>query len=354
MDYLPIFIGLRDRRALVVGGGEAAARKIRLLAKAGAAIVVVAAETCDEIASLAASAILTLARRDFEPADLTGCALAFAATEDPAIDDVVAVAAAAAGVPVNVVDRPERSSFIMPAIVDRDPVVVAIGSAGAAPVLVRKLRAQIEQLLPARLGALARFAARFRRGAQALIGTPVARRRFWERFFDGPIAARVLAGDERGAAEAMLPVLNRAPSVHGDDRGVIYLVGTGPGDPDLLTLRALQLMAEADVVLVDFTLEPAILERVRRDAIRIPIAERSATQIEALAVAEARKGSRVLRLVAGQGIADAERLRRQGVAVVAVPGVATSAQSLAADVVPFGGAWTHQHHQETNRRNAAR
>jgi uroporphyrin-III C-methyltransferase/precorrin-2 dehydrogenase/sirohydrochlorin ferrochelatase len=350
MDYLPIFIGLRDRRALVVGGGEAAARKIRLLAKAGAAIVVVAADACDEIASLAASAKLTLARRDFAPADLAGCALAFAATEDAAIDDAVAAAGAAAGVPVNVVDRPERSSFIMPAIVDRDPVVVAIGSAGAAPVLVRKLRAQIEGLLPARLGALARFAARFRRGAQALIGTQMARRRFWERFFDGPIAARVLAGDERGAAEAMLPVLNR--SVRGDDRGVIYLVGAGPGDPDLLTLRALQLMAEADLVLVDEwlgdgKLGAAILERVRRDAIRIPVAGRTAAQIEALAVAEARKGSRVLHLVAGQGIADAERLRRQGVAVVAVPGIAAPA-----DVVPLAGAWTH--HQETTGRIAAR
>jgi uroporphyrin-III C-methyltransferase/precorrin-2 dehydrogenase/sirohydrochlorin ferrochelatase len=345
MDYLPIFIGLRDRRALVVGGGEAAARKIRLLAKAGAAITVVApTQACDEIAALAADGALALAHRAFAPRDLAGCALAFAAAEDRAIDDAVAQAATAAGVPVNVVDRPECSSFIMPAIVDRDPVVVAIGSAGAAPVLVRKLRAQIEGLLPARLGALARFAARFRRGARAVVAGAVERRRFWERFFDGPIAARVLAGDERGAAEAMLPALNRTAAV---EPGVIYLVGTGPGDPDLLTVCALQLMAEADVVLIDGSIAPEILERVRRDAIRVPIAGRSAVDIETLAVAEARKGSRVLRLVVGQGIADADRLRGHGVAVVAVPGIA-----IPAAVAPLTAAWTH--HQRPAQQAAAR
>jgi uroporphyrin-III C-methyltransferase/precorrin-2 dehydrogenase/sirohydrochlorin ferrochelatase len=338
MDYLPIFMGLRGRRALVVGGHEAAARKIRLLARTGAAIVVVARDVGDEIADLAVRGALVLARRDFAPADLAGAAIVFAAAEDHATDDAVAEAARGAGVPVNVVDRPESSSFIMPAIIDRDPVVVAIGSAGTAPVLVRKLRAQIENLLPARLGALARFAARFRRGAQALIVGAVERRRFWERFFDGPVAARVLAGDERGAAEAMLPVLNRAPSLnHGSaEGGVVYLVGTGPGDPDLLTLRALQLMEQADIVLADESIAPAILDRVRRDAIRVPLANRSQQQIEDLMVAELRKGQRVLRLVVGQGPSDAEPLRRRGVAVVTVPGIATPPAAF------FAGAWTHQ------------
>ncbi len=326
MDYLPIFMGLRDRRALVVGGGEAAARKIRLLQRAGAAIVVVAREACDEIEALAARGALALVRRDFVAADVAGCALAFAASEEQAADDVVAMAASAAGVPVNVVDRPERSSFIMPAIVDRDPIVVAIGSAGAAPVLVRNLRVQIEGLLPSRLGALARFAARFRRSAQALIAGATARRRFWERFFDGPVAARVLAGDERGAAEAMLPVLNRAANV---ERGVVTIVGTGPGDPDLLTLRAAQLMQQADIVLTDAATAPAILDRVRRDAIRVPTGRRTEAEILDLMVAAAREGQRVLRLKPGDlaGDSDAEHLRRRGIAVIVVPGVAAAASA---------------------------
>jgi uroporphyrin-III C-methyltransferase/precorrin-2 dehydrogenase/sirohydrochlorin ferrochelatase len=320
MDYLPIFMGLRGRRALVVGGGEAAARKVRLLVRTGAAIVVVAPAAAGEIVALAARGALALARRDFASADLAGCAVAFAASEDPARDDAVAQAAGVAGVPVNVVDRPERSSFIVPAIVDRDPIVVAIGSAGTAPVLVRNLRAQIEGLLPARLGALARFAARFRRSAGALIAGATARRRFWERFFDGPVAARVLAGDERGAAEAMLPVLNRAAPA---ERGTVYIVGAGPGDPDLLTLRAAQLMQQADIVLVEDWVAPAILDRVRRDALRIPVGRRTRAEIADLAVAEARKGQRVLRLVLGDADdGEAEHLRRRGVAVIAVPGIA--------------------------------
>lgn len=344
MDYLPIFVGLRDRRVLVVGGGEAAVRKIRLLARTAAVIVVVAPTVDAEIAGLAAEGRVRLERRDFAPADVQGCAIAFAAAADPAIDDAVAQAAAAAGVPVNVVDRPDISSFIMPAIVDRDPVVVAIGSGGTAPVLVRNLRAQIESLLPARLGALARFAARFRRSAQALIAGAIDRRRFWERFFDGPVAARVLAGDERGASEAMLPVLNRAPIAGRGavERGVVYIVGTGPGDPDLLTLRALQLMQQADVVLHDELIVPEILDRVRRDAVRIHVGKRkgwqarSQDEINALMVQEARKGQRVLRLeagdpfVLGRGGEEVEHLRRHGVPVVAAPGITAAP-----------GAWIH-------------
>jgi uroporphyrin-III C-methyltransferase/precorrin-2 dehydrogenase/sirohydrochlorin ferrochelatase len=350
MDYLPLFFDLRARRVLVVGGDEAAARKLRLLVKAGAALTVVASAANHEIAELAATGVLTLQHRPFLASDVTGCAAVFSATDDLAADRDVAAAAKAANVPVNVTDWPELSTFIVPAIVDRDPIVIGISSAGTAPILARKLRAQVESLLPARLGALARFASSFRKAAQGLLPGAAARRQFWESFFDSPVAETVLAGDDVAARSAMLPLLNRA--AHDAAPGVVYLVGAGPGDADLLTFRALRLMQQADVVLYDELIGPDILDRVRRDAERVYVGKSKGRHslpqdgINARMLQEAQAGKRVLRLkggdpfVFGRGGEEREYLRRHGVEVVSVPGITAGLGALAYAGIPL----THRDH----------
>ncbi len=193
MKHLPVFLSVHGRSGLVVGGGAAAAEKARLLRQAGAAVTVVAPKVAPALADLAAE--IRLLRRRFVAGDVAGCAVVYGATGIDAVDVAVAKAADAAGVPVNVIDRPRLSSFISPAIVDRDPVLVAISTGGAAPVLARRLRAALESLLPSGLGRLAQFAESFRAAVKANFPTAVARRRFWDRFFDGPIAEAVLGGD---------------------------------------------------------------------------------------------------------------------------------------------------------------
>jgi len=348
MDYLPLFIDVRGRKVVVVGGGELAARKLRLLVRAHAAVTVISTVAVAEIEALAAAGALRRERRAFAAGDVDGSAAVFAASGDPFLDAEVSAAARAANVPVNVVDRPDLSTFVVPAIVDREPVVIGISSSAAAPVLTRRLRAQIEALLPARLGALARFAARFRGAALGVLPTPAARRRFWEHFFDSPVAEAILAGDVRRAHGDILPLLNRATA----EAGIVYLVGAGPGDPDLLTLRALRLMQQADVVLHDELIGAGILERVRRDAERIYVGKSkgrhglSQDEINALMVREARRGKRVLRLkggdpfVFGRGGEEMEYLNRHGVEVVAVPGITAGVGALAYAGIPL----THREH----------
>jgi uroporphyrin-III C-methyltransferase/precorrin-2 dehydrogenase/sirohydrochlorin ferrochelatase len=357
MNYFPAFLDLNGRRCLLVGGGEVAARKLRLLRKAGAAVTVVAPEAVDEIADLAEAGAeagqVTLIRRGFAPSDLGGHTLVIGATGIAALDEQVAEAAHGAGVPVNVVDRVDLSSFIVPAIVDRDPVTVAIGTAGTAPVLARRIREQIESLLPARLGCLARFAGSFRGAVRANFGDGAARRRFWERFFDGPIAGLLLAGDERGARERMLALVNgRVPG--GDAAGSVAIVGAGPGDPDLLTVRALRLMQQADLVVYDRLIGPAILDYVRRDAERIHVGKarghhsRTQDEINALMLRHARAGRRVVRLkggdpfMFGRGGEELAYLRRHGVAVELVPGITAATGCAASAGIPL----THRDHAQ--------
>lgn len=332
MDYLPLFVDLRQRRALIVGGGEQAAQKLRLLRKAGARVTAIAETPVSEIVDLAQAGEIALERRGFIDADVDGCAVVVSA--DPASDAAVSAAARAANIPVNVVDRADLSSFLVPAIVDRSPIIVGISSSGAAPLLARLLRARLEALLPARLGALAGFAERFRTAVRGLIGEARSRRRFWERFFDGPAAEAVLAGDERAAREAMLTLLNSNAK---PESGVVYLVGTGPGDPDLLTFQALRLMQQADVVFYGEQITPEILDRVRRDAERVH-AGNSLPQaaINRLLAEQAAMGKRVLRLHAGDaltgGRGEVEYLRQRGIATIMAPGIAAWPQSESAKV----------------------
>jgi uroporphyrin-III C-methyltransferase/precorrin-2 dehydrogenase/sirohydrochlorin ferrochelatase len=265
MNYFPAFFDLKERPVLLVGGGEAAARRLRLLQKAGARVTIVAPRVGEEIAAAIDESKIAAVRRGFVSGDVSGQAIVFAATGLPAVDERVAEAARAAGVPVNVADHAGLSSFIVPAIVERDPVVIGISTGGAAPVLASRLREAIERLLPSRLGRLADFADSFRTAVKATVPNAAARLRFWDRLFDGPVADQVLAGNDRGAREKMLTLVNGRAAAE-PPRGGAAIVGAGPGDPDLLTLRALRLIQRADVVIYDKLVGPGVLDLARRYA----------------------------------------------------------------------------------------
>lgn len=355
MEHLPIFLDVNGKRTLVVGAGDVAARKARLLVKAGAhpAVVTAAAEGergCEEIEAMAARGEVDLLRRPFTDADLDGRVLVFVATDRQDLQVVVAEASRSAGIPVNVVDNKRLCTFIMPAIVDRDPITVAVSSAGTAPVLARSIREKIEAMLPPNLGRLARFADRFRGAVKANFQSGAARRRFWEGFFSGPVAASILDGDEVRAGERMLEVVNRPDRL--DDRGIVFIVGAGPGNPDLLTLRALRLMQEADVIVHDRLVSAAILDYARRDSDRIDVGKAkgahavSQDAINAILLREARAGRRVVRLkggdpfIFGRGGEERDFLIREGVPVEIVPGITAATGCAAAAGIPL----THRDH----------
>ena len=343
MDYLPLFLDVRERLILVVGGGPVAARKVDLLLRANARVRVVAPVLCDELAAFRDAGRLDYRPVPFSSPQLDGTQLAIAATDDTAVNEAVAQAARERGLWVNVVDDAQRSSFIFPAIVDRAPVIVAIGTEGSSPTLARRVRAQIEALLPSRLGELARFAARWRREVAVAMPVISERMRFWERMLSGPAATRALAGDAAGADAQLRDALaNReAP------RGEVYLIGAGPGDPDLLTFRAQQLLQQADVVLHDRLVSPAVLDRARRDALRINVGklpghhEVTQTHINELLVEHALRGSRVARLkggdpfVFGRGGEELQVLRDHGIAATVVPGITAGLGAAAAAGIPL-------------------
>lgn len=332
--WLPITLRLAGARVLVVGGGEVAARKVRLLLKAGPEIDVVARELNAELTTLLSEGALRHAAQAFTAEHVQGCRLVIAATDDAALNRVVAAAADGANVPVNVVDDPAPSSFITPALIERPPLWIAISSGGAAPVLVRRLRERIEALLPAGYGRLAAFMERHRPRVKTL--AVEQRRALWEQFLDGPGPERLLAGDEAAASTALDRLIAGEPA-----RGEVYLVGAGPGDPDLLTFRALRLMQQADVVLFDRLVSPAIMELVRRDAERIFVGKQRKQhtvpqdEINAELVRRAKAGQRVLRLkggdpfIFGRGGEEIAELSAQGIAFQVVPGI-TAASGCAA------------------------
>jgi len=340
MNHFPIFLRLQDQRVLIVGGGEVAARKLRLLRAAGAQVEIVARGLNEEIAGLQASGAVRHVGELFDPAQLQGCRLAVAATDDAALNHAVSRAAQALGIPVNVVDDPAASTYITPSIVQRDPVTIAISTDGAAPVLARRLRERIEALLPAAYGRLGAFMGRQREQVKAL---PVeARRKLWEDFLDGPGPERLFIGDEAAAAIELDSLLRGRPP-----RGEVYLVGAGPGDPDLLTFRALRLMQQADVVLYDRLVSPAILELVRRDAERLFVGKRRnqhtvpQDEINAELVRLAQSGKRVLRLkggdpfIFGRGGEEIEQLAAAGIAFQVVPGVTAASGCSAYAGIPL-------------------
>lgn len=339
MDALPIFLNLKNRRCVVIGGGEVAARKVSMLLKARAAVEVVSPELCGELADLVETKQISHINARFEPDHLEGAVIAIAATDDEAINRAVSEAAKARYIPVNVVDAPELCTFTMPSIVDRSPIVIAISSGGAAPVLARLLRAKIETLIPSAYGRLAALAGEFRDQVKARFATMQQRRMFWEDVLQGPIAERVLAGQEQTARAAL-----EAALMNNDgrlQRGEVYLVGGGPGDPDLLTFRALRLMQQADVCVYDKLVSKEVLELVRRDAEMIYVGKARdqhtlpQEEINDLLVRLAQEGKRVLRLkggdpfIFGRGGEEIETLMENGVPFQVVPGI-TAANGISA------------------------
>ncbi len=350
MDHLAIFLEMRSRPAVVVGGGHVAARKIELLLRSGARVTVIAPRICAELHQRVRAGELTHLCSPFEPTQLDIADLVVAATSLREVNAAVSHAARERRIPVNVVDDPELSTFIFPALIDRSPVVVAVSSGGHAPVLARRLREQLEALLPAKLGALARFMGERRKSVRDALRA-AARRPFWERIVGGAVGARVLAGDEPGAQKAFerelyASRLTASAATGGRELGEVYLIGAGPGDPDLLTLRALQLLQQADVVLYDRLVPEAILERARREARRVFVGKQageseSQEHINELLIEYARQGLRVARLkggdplVFGRGGEEIEVLASHGIPYIVVPGITAALGAAAAAGIPL-------------------
>ncbi|SEJ29208.1 uroporphyrin-III C-methyltransferase / precorrin-2 dehydrogenase / sirohydrochlorin ferrochelatase [Pseudomonas linyingensis] len=330
MDFLPLFHNLRGRQVLVVGGGEIALRKARLLAEAGARLRVVAPLIEDALRALVEQGAGELLERGYQESDLDGCALVIAATDDEQLNARVSREAGTRSLPVNVVDAPALCSVIFPAIVDRSPLMVAVSSGGDAPVLTRLMRARLETLIPAAYGRLAGLAQKFRCAVKQRFTDVQQRRVFWEEVFQGAIAEQVLAGRE---AEAERLLADKLAGSAERELGEVYLVGAGPGDPDLLTFRALRLMQQADVVLYDRLVAPAIVDMCRRDAERIYVGKRRSEhalpqeQINRQLVDLAKHGKRVLRLkggdpfIFGRGGEEIEELAAEGIPFQVVPGI---------------------------------
>jgi len=331
MKHLPLFFDLAGRKVAVVGEGAKADLRAKLAGSAGAEVLRLHGPVAVQ--------------------ELRGAVAVFVATEDEAADVAAHRQAKAAGVPVNVADRPALCDFIMPAIVDRDGVVVAISTGGASPTLATVLRGRVEAALPERLGTLARLATTFRAQVNALVADPASRRVFFRRLVEGPAAQLALAGDEAGARRVALGDLDAArrqltPS------GIAHIVGAGPGDPDLLTLRAAQLLQEADAILHDDLVPPAVLARARRDAEVVSVGKRKGrpswaqADIDAELVRRVRAGQTVVRLKAGdpfvfgRGGEEVDALREAGLAYTVVPGI-TAALGCAASV---GIPLTHRRH----------
>ncbi|MDX5359922.1 MAG: siroheme synthase CysG [Alphaproteobacteria bacterium] len=338
LDSFPAFYRIAGREVHVLGGGAAAAAKVRLLLETSARVSVIADDANDEIAALGAEGRIAHIARRWRPEDFAGAVLVFVALGAEEDDAAAADAARLAGVPVNVVDRPDLSDFTVPALVNRAPVAVAIGTEGAAPILARRIRSQIEGLLHPRLGALAVHAGELRATVGRTLADGVARRRFWERFFDGPAARAVLAGDGARAQAETLSALNRT----GPEPGFVWLVGAGPGAADLLTLRAQRVLQAADVIVHDSLVPDEVVAMGRRDAVRIFAGKRKGRpspkqeEIDALIVAHAREGARVVRLkggdpmVYGRAGEEIAALEAAGIGYEIVPGV-TSALAAAAE-----------------------
>ncbi len=321
MRYFPIFTDLGDARVLVFGGGSEAANKVRLLMKTDARIEVVAEQLNAELDGLVSHGGIAWVGQSFDEKLLDGVAAVFSAADD-AINERVSAAARGRRVPVNVVDRPELSSFIVPAIVDRDPLVVAIGTEGAGPVLAQGVRAEIERLLPARLGELAHAARRLRDTIARALPGGAARRGFWQSFFFGPMRNAFLADDRAGFEGLVAREMGGQSAPNG---GSVSLVGVGPGDPELLTLKAHRKLQEADVIVHDRHIPSRVLDYARRDAGRIVLNSEQNDRIEVL-IGEARSGRVVVCLAPGHGdfAADELRLRAERITVDVVPGVGPS------------------------------
>ncbi len=353
MEFLPIFQDVRGLPCLVVGGGATAARKVGSLLRAGAFVRVVAPELSEPLARRAAAGEISYRARPFEPGDIDGNRLIVAATDDRRVNQQIGELAREQEIPVNVVDDPDACTFLLPSIVDRSPVIVAISTGKASPVLARLLRTRLESVIPAGYGRLGELCARYRDRVKARFSDQGERRRFWDRVLGGAVAERIFAG-QFAEAEAVIE-RELAPGATESDLGEVYLVGAGPGDPDLLTFRALRLMQQADVVVYDRLVAEPILAMTRRDARRIYVGkERNhhamrQEEINRLLADLAKDGHRVLRLkggdpfIFGRGGEEIDTLAAEGVPFQVVPGITAAAGCASYCGIPL----THRDHAQS-------
>ncbi|MDI7608342.1 siroheme synthase CysG [Cronobacter sakazakii] len=354
MDHLPIFCQLRHRACLLVGGGDVAERKARLLLEAGAALTVNALAFAPQFKAWAKQGMLRLVQGEFNASLLDDCWLAIAATDDDAVNNQVSEAAEARRIFCNVVDAPKQASFIMPSIIDRSPLMVAISSGGTSPVLARLLREKLEALLPQHLGKVAGYAGQLRRRVKQTFTSMSERRRFWEKFFVNDRLAQSLANDDEQAVTRITETLLSEPL---DDRGEVVMVGAGPGDPGLLTLKGLQQIQQADIVVYDRLVSDEIMNLVRRDADRVFVGKRAGyhcvpqEEINQILLREAQRGKRVVRLkggdpfIFGRGGEELETLCDAGIPFSVVPGITAASGCSAYAGLPL----THRDYAQSVR-----
>jgi uroporphyrin-III C-methyltransferase/precorrin-2 dehydrogenase/sirohydrochlorin ferrochelatase len=351
LNYFPAFFDLNGQKVLIVGGGEVALRKISLLERTGASIIVVAPKIAPQIRARAEAGRLTLVVREFAVEDLDGARLVIVATSRRAVNRWIAKLSESRNIPVNVVDDREASRFIVPAIIDRDPVMVAISTGGTSPVLARRLRERLEAMIPKRIGELASWLRALRASTRRKLRDTDERRRFFEAIVDGPAARRFIEGDGRGAlriAQQLLATSSTAPPAGGE----VTLVGAGPGDPELLTLKALRALQDADVILHDRLVPAAILDLARRDAARICVGKAAGNigstqeEINALLIEHANQGRRVVRLkggdpfIFGRGGEELQALAAAQINFSVIPGITAAAGCAAYAGIPL----THRDH----------
>lgn len=357
MDFLPIFMDVRDRSCLIVGGGEVAARKVQMLLRAGAKVEVVAPALGDTMQELQQQGQIAWTEATFEADHIQHPALIYAATNDSAVNKAVSDQAKTRDIPVNVVDTPELCNFITPSIIDRSPVVAAVSTGGASPVLARLIRSRLETMIPAAYGQFATLAASFRDKVKAQI-EPKNRRLFWEKAFQGPIAEMIFSGRLEEAEQSLNKMVETCCQTNGGEHlnsGEVYLIGGGPGDPDLLTFRALRLMQQADVVVYDRLISPAVLDLTRRDADRMYVGKERDNhsvpqdQINQLLVDLAKEGKRVCRLkggdpfIFGRGGEEIELLAENQIPFQVVPGITAASGISSYAGIPL----THRDHAQS-------
>lgn len=354
MDHLPIFCQLRGRACLLVGGGDVAERKARLLLDAGAQLTVNALTFIPQFTAWAAEGMLTLVEGEFSETLLDECWLAIAATDNDAVNQRVSDAAEARRIFCNVVDAPKEASFIMPSIIDRSPLMVAISSGGTSPVLARLLREKLESLLPQHLGHVAKFAGQLRSRVKRHFANMSERRRFWEKLFVNDRLAQSLANQNMAAVESITEQMLNEPL---DNRGEVVLVGAGPGDAGLLTLKGLQQIQQADVVVYDRLVSDEIMNLVRRDADRVFVGKRAGyhcvpqEEINQILLREAQSGKRVVRLkggdpfIFGRGGEELETLCHAGIPFSVVPGITAASGCSAYSGIPL----THRDYAQSVR-----
>lgn len=353
MRYFPLFFDTRALNCLIVGAGEVAARKMELLLKTEANIHIVAPWVCDRILQEAEQGTIHLETRPYQPSDLDDVGLVFVATDNGDLNADIHQQAMARKILVNVVDNTPLCTVITPSIVDRSPIVIAMSSGGVAPVLLRYLRQKLEGWIPQQFAALGKFSERFREQVKQKFSTVTERRYFWEDVMDGQIAEQVLQGNEKLAESMIREKLDASEDV--SSKGEVYLVGAGPGDPELLTFRALRLMQKADVVVYDRLVSDEILEMVRRDAEKIYVGKAKSKhtlpqeEINALLAREALKGNRVVRLkggdpfIFGRGGEEIETLLEHDIPFQVVPGITAASGAASYAGIPL----THRDHAQS-------